>query len=272
MGGQINFFSPAARRMNRMNPPSRAEQRFGIHSFAYQRRRPFSAQRLEKLLVAWPTPRKDLFTLRDLEPSGADHNAEESSASTLRPVLRSKGFCWLDSEPLKQHVLAHAGKTLALQAADWWWDALDKEQLKFKVTYPGVEAEYKQIRAEKWDRDVGDRRQELVFIGGPLMKEQDIVKILDECLLSDDELAAFQERVKALKVPNDDFHVNGLLKNLGASEEQIQDLNKKSEKIAEEERLKRKQDREDTDFLRGLGVGSALEPETDVSNDFEAID
>jgi hypothetical protein len=225
-GGQINFFSPAARRMNRMNPPSRAEQRFGIHSFAYQRRRPFSAQRLEKLLVAWPTPRKDLFTLRDLEPSGADHNAEESSASTLRPVLRSKGFCWLDSEPLKQQVLAHAGKTLALQAADWWWDALDKEQLKFKVTYPGVEAEYKQIRAEKWDRDVGDRRQELVFIGGPLMKEQ----------------------------------------------EQIQDLNKKSEKMEEEERLTRKQDREDTDFLRGLGVGSALEPETDVSNDFEAID
>merc|ERR1719326_610253 len=140
--------------------------------------------------------------------SSADHNVEDTNDATLRPVLRSKGFCWVDNEPLRQHVWAHAGKTLAVNAADWWWAALDKEQLKFKVTYPGVEGEYKQVRKQKWDSEVGDRRQELVFIGGPQMREQDILALLDECLLSDDELAAFQERVRSLKVPNDDFHVN----------------------------------------------------------------
>lgn len=254
------------------NPPSRAEQRFGIHSFVYQRRRPFSAQRLEKLLRAWPIPRKDLFTLGDLELNSAEHNAEDAYDATLRPVLRSKGFCWVDNEPLRQHVWAHAGKTLAVKTGDWWWAALDGEQLKFKVTYPGVDAEYKQVRKEKWDGEVGDRRQELVFIGGPQMREQDITPLLEECLLSDDELVAYQERTKILKVPNDDFHVNGLLKNLGASQEQIQDLNAKSEKREEEERLRRKQYRDDTDFLRSLGVGSALEPDIEPQDDFEAID
>ena len=31
-----------------------------------------------------------------------------------------------------------------------------------KVTYPGVEAEYKHARKEKWDSQVGDRRQEWI--------------------------------------------------------------------------------------------------------------
>jgi len=232
----------------------------------YQRRRPFSGERLEKLLRAWPTPRKELFTLGDLEP---EPNAEKLHG-LLRPVLRSKGFCWVDSEPLKQHVWAHAGKTLAVRANDWWWAALDQEQLKFKVTYPGVEAEYKMARREKWHKDIGDRRQELVFIGGPQMKEQEIVPLLDACLLSDEEYDAFRERTKCMKVPNDDFHVNGLLKNLGADEAMIKDLNEKADKRAEEERLQRKQEREDIDFLRSLGVGSALESDDD--DNFEAID
>jgi G3E family GTPase len=251
---------------------NRAEQRFGIHTFVYQRRRPFSGERLEKLLLAWPTPRKELFTLLELEPTCTEANLEDSSADLLRPVLRSKGFCWLDNEPLRQHVWAHAGKTMAVKPGDWWWAALDQDQLKFKVTYPGVEAEYKLARKEKWDRELGDRRQELVFIGGPQMKEQDIVPLLDACLLSDDEYSEFRKRMQSLKVPNDEFHVNGLLKNLGASEDEIKDLQAKTEQRVEEDRSKRKQDREDTDFLRSLGVGSALEPEIVDQDEFEAID
>jgi len=258
--------------------PNRAEQRFGIRSFAYQRRRPFSAERVGKLLRAWPTPRKELFTLGELEaspPSCAAAESDDSTDAIFRPVLRSKGFCWVDSEPLKQHVWSHAGKTMAVAAADWWWAALDKEQLKFKITYPGVEAEYKMARKEKWDRELGDRRQEIVFIGGPGMQEQDVATLLDACLLSDDEYVAYQERVKGMKVPGDEFHVNGLLKNLGATEEQIQEVNQKAEARGEQERLRRKQEREDIDFLRSLGVGSALDSDqtpADEEETFEAID
>jgi len=206
---------------------------------------------------------KELFTLDLLSapPAGALDAQDPQAAAILAPVLRSKGFCWLDNEPLRQHVWAHAGKTMAVQPADWWWAALDKEQLKFKVTYPGVEAEYKMARAQKWDRDVGDRRQELVFIGGPQMLEADIVALLERCLLSDKEYAAFKEKTRGLKVPNDDFHVNGLLKNLGATPEQIKEINAKADRSKEEERLHRKQDREDTEMLCALGVGKDLEPE-----------
>lgn len=249
--------------------PTRAQERFGIHSFVFQRRRPFNATRLEKLLKAWPTPKKDLFTLTELASQEA---VDQGWELTLRPVLRSKGFCWLDSEPLRQHIWSHAGKTLGVKPADWWWAALDQEQLKFKVTYPGVEAEYQMARKQKWDKDVGDRRQELVFIGGPQMREDCIVALLNSCLLSDEEFNTYKEQERQLKVPNDDFHVNGLLKTLGATQDQIQEINTKSEKKREEELQRRKSDREDTDFLRSLGVGRELEPAAGGEEDFEPID
>jgi len=254
-------------------PNNRAQERFGIHSFTFQSRRPFSGARLEKLLKSWPTPRKQLFTLEELaaSPVEQDAHSDMSVGETLRPVLRSKGFCWLDSEPLRQHLWAQAGKTLDVRPGDWWWAALDKEQLKFKVTYPGVEADYKMAKKEKWDKDVGDRRQELVFIGGPDMRERDIVPLLEACILTDIELKEYEDRTRQLKVPNDEFHVNGLLKNLGASEDQIAEINEKAEKSREEERSRRKQDREETDFLRSLGVGKDLETE-DEEDVFEAID
>jgi len=258
-----------------------AQQRFGIHSFVFERRRPFNASRLQRLLKRWPTPQKQLFTLLDLEeevslvamtPGNETEATAEPQLDSLKPVLRSKGFCWLDSEPLRQHIWSHAGRTLSVQPADWWWAALDQEQLKFKVTYPGVEAEYRAVRHEKWDKtgSTGDRRQELVFIGGPKMQEQVIISLLEACLLSDAELRDFEERIKGLQVPNDDFHVNGLLKNLGASQDEIKEIGKQGDKHKDEERLARRRDREETNFLRSLGVGSNLEAQHE--DPFEAVD
>jgi len=259
-------------------PLTRAQERFGIHSFTFQRRRPFSAVRLERLLKAWPIPKKHLLALDELfsPPTPPPHEGgtmPTTEEQALRPVLRSKGFCWLDSEPLRQHVWAHAGKTLSVRPADWWWAALDPEQLKFKVTYPGVEAEYRVAKREKWDKEVGDRRQELVFIGGPQMREQDILALLEACLLTDAEFDAFRERTQKLEVPNDEFHLGGLLKNLGATEDQLSEMNVKAESRQREESLSNKVDRQDTDFLRSLGVGSTIEPDSERSDeDFEAVD
>lgn len=231
--------------------------RFGIHSFIFKRRRPFSGQRLAALLKSWPTPSTDCFTLDDL--AIAETNPSQPADAILKPILRSKGFCWLDSEPLRQHIWAHAGRTLVVNAGEWWWASLDEGQLKFKVTYPGVEAEYHMVKRQKWDQLVGDRRQELVFIGGHGMVEEQIIPLLEACLLTDEEYEAFSGRTKALRVPDDDFHVSGLLKNLGASEDEIKALSQKHDEQNGGGRLRRKQDREDTDILRSLGVGSALE-------------
>ena len=100
-------------------------------------------------------------------------------------------FCWVDSDPLKMHEWAQAGRTLSVLPKDWWWSALKEDQLKFQVSYPGAKREHDRIRNEKWDEECGDKRQELVFIGGPQMSEDEITLLLDECLVSDDELVEY---------------------------------------------------------------------------------
>ena len=95
-------------------------------------------------------------------------------SEALKPVLRSKGFCWVDSEPFRAGAFrcasrninpllsndfrvcevnewSHAGRSLsvlpkagwqllslrraiALQIQDWWWSVLKPDQLHFQVS------------------------------------------------------------------------------------------------------------------------------------------
>merc|ERR1712217_749827 len=54
--------------------------------------------------------------------------------------------------------------------------------------------------------------------------------------------------------------VNGLLKMLGASQEESADVQIDAANRKAELQQSRKKDREETDYLRSLGVGSNLEP------------
>jgi len=201
-----------------------AQQRFGIHSFVFRESRPFSSRRLQQLIDTWPLPEenKKAFTLEDLDlgpgPEGgpsAPPGDSAAGAAVLRPVLRSKGFCWVDSEPLKMHEWSHAGRTLSVLPTEWWWSVLKEDQLKFQVSYPGAKKRYEQIKEEKWDDEWGDRRQELVFIGGPDMSEQDITALLRTCLLSDEELRAYREQAETLSPPDTYFGIEGLIRQMG---------------------------------------------------------
>jgi len=156
-----------------------------------------------------------MFTLQDLEPDASSGEHAGSLDTILKPVLRSKGFCWVDGDPLQMHEWAHAGRTLSVLPKDWWWSVLKEDQLKFQVSYPGAKRQYDRIKEEKWDEKWGDRRQELVFIGGPSMAEEDITQLLDTCLLNDDELAAFCERTETLVPPDTYFGIEGLLRRMG---------------------------------------------------------
>lgn len=211
-------------------------QRFGIQTFTYTRRRPFSAKRLNELFAAWPLPKENrrTFSLQDLQAGEVPTAAAGPEA--LRPVLRSKGFCWVDDEPLKRHEWAHAGRTLKVQAKEWWWSVLREDQLNFQVSYPGAKKEYERARKEKWDDQWGDRRQEVVFIGGSDMSEAVIAPLLDACLLDDAELEAYIERTASLEPPDTYFGIEGLLRQMGedpatfgrnapgAEEEDVQDM------------------------------------------------
>mmetsp|Transcript_45667 Transcript_45667/g.127071 ORF Transcript_45667/g.127071 Transcript_45667/m.127071 type:complete len:387 (-) Transcript_45667:81-1241(-) len=194
-----------------------AQQRFGIHSFTYSQRRPFSSTRLQQLIDAWPLPaeNKKAFTLDDLHLGEGSPAPADAVGAALKPVLRSKGFCWVDSDPLKMHEWAHAGRTLSVLPTDWWWSVLKEDQLKFQICYPGAKKRYERIKEEKWDDEWGDRRQEMVFIGAASMSEQEITDLLSTCLLTDDEMAAYRERTKEMVPPDTYFGIEGLLRQMG---------------------------------------------------------
>lgn len=128
-------------------------EEYGVSSFVYRARRPFHPQRFyDRLNMDW------------------------------NGVLRSKGFFWLASRLDKIGVWSQAGRVARLDFGGFWWAAVPRSH------WPEVEALRTQI-AERWHDEVGDCRQELVFIGIG-MDEIELYDSLQSCLLTDEEFSA----------------------------------------------------------------------------------
>ena len=127
-------------------------EEYGVHSFVYRARRPFHPARFyDRLSRDW------------------------------HGILRSKGFFWLASRLDKIGVWSQAGSMARLDFGGFWWAAIPKDH------WPDIP----QIRDsidKVWSPEVGDCRQELVFIGID-MDEIAIYDSLQECLLTDQELS-----------------------------------------------------------------------------------
>jgi G3E family GTPase len=128
-------------------------EEYGIRSFVFRSRLPFHPERFYRRLTA--------------EWSG---------------VLRSKGYFWLASRVDKIGVWSQAGRVARLDVAGFWWASVPREEWP---PTPG----FSDAVMKNWDPDVGDCRQELVFIGIE-MDEAAIRQSLDECLLTAEEFAA----------------------------------------------------------------------------------
>ena len=126
-------------------------EEYGISSFVYRARRPFHPQRLEAALDG------------------------------LDGILRSKGTVWLATRPDLCGIWSQAGPWLRFEPAGWWLADTPREQWDLDEDEGGLVARI-------WDEAVGDRRQEVVFIGQDLDPEAIRVR-LDPCLLTDEELA-----------------------------------------------------------------------------------
>ena len=139
-------------------------EEYGVTSFVYRARRPFHPQRFhERLNQSW------------------------------EGVLRSKGFFWLASRVDKMGIWSQAGRVARLDFGGFWWAAIPQEN------WP--EADMFQAELElKWHAEVGDCRQELVFIGIG-MDESVIRDSLQACLLTDEEYAAGIEAWQRLPDP-----------------------------------------------------------------------
>ena len=138
--------------------PKKSElDEFGISSTVYRRRRPFHPQRFAQ--------------------------AADKLASYGAALLRSKGFVWLASKNKGYGEWSQTGVTWTISPGGYWFIEVPREE------WPSSEPDFiAKVEADMHeDPKIGDRRQELVFIGQGL-KEKEIVEVLDECLLTDEEM------------------------------------------------------------------------------------
>jgi len=128
---------------------------YGISSFVYRARKPFHPKRL-----------KEFF-----------------SDDVFSPVVRGKGFLWLASRNDFMGEWEKAGDLMDLDSTSKWFAEIPEDE------WGAEPSEIKKDFAE----GVGDRRQELVFIGLKMNREA-ISAGLDKCLLTDNELKMGPER------------------------------------------------------------------------------
>ncbi|MGG2086026.1 GTP-binding protein [Priestia aryabhattai] len=126
-------------------------EEFGISSFVYRRNRPLHPERFMKWLENWPVD-----------------------------IVRAKGFFWLASRNHMAGLLSQAGTSIMIQGAGEWLATYTAEEREQTLK------EEPELRA-KWDEQFGDRINELVFIGID-MNEAEIIKTLDHCLLTTEEM------------------------------------------------------------------------------------
>ncbi len=133
---------------------------YGISSFVFRQPRPFHPERFYNFL----------------------------NFQFPRSIIRSKGVFWLGSRPQQALNWSQAGGSLRVEPAGRWWAAIAFEKRLENAFY----VENQILIQSKWDKQFGDRHQELVFIG-QMMHIAGILKTLNEALCTEEEWAFYKK-------------------------------------------------------------------------------
>lgn len=144
--------------LNSVHKPETEE--YGISSMVYREKRPFHPQRFMKFL-------QKEFPFN---------------------VIRSKGLFWLADKPDEALNFSQAGGSSRMEPAGVWWCSMSYAE---RTAYADFVENQTLIEA-KWDKDFGDRMNELVFIGQDLDKNE-LTRLLNDCLLTENELQLFKK-------------------------------------------------------------------------------
>lgn len=124
-------------------------EEYGITSFVYRSRKPFIREKFYNLLAS----------------------------GELKNVVRAKGYYWIKEDPDFAFEFSQSGVNQEYEkAVGKWWAAVEK------FNWPEDPAYVKMILGYMVEpiNEIGDRRQEIVFIGQNLDAEK-LIKLLDEC-------------------------------------------------------------------------------------------
>lgn len=143
--------------LNSTHTPETEE--YGISSVVFRDKRPFHPKRFMRFL-------------------------EEEFPSN---IIRSKGLFWLADRPDQAMNFSQAGGSSRLEPAGVWWCSMPYQE---RIAYADF-IENRDLIESKWDKDFGDRENELVFIGQHLQNER-LQAQLESCLLNGFELSDFK--------------------------------------------------------------------------------
>lgn len=141
-------------------------EEYGIGSVSYVARRPFDPKKFYDFL---------------------------HSTKQYGKLIRSKGFFWLATRPEFAGQWSQAGGIARYGFAGMFWKAIPKEN------WPQDE-DYLESIEKQWVEPFGDMRQELVFIGQNLNKEN-ITSALNDCLLKEEDVLRGKEYWATLDDP-----------------------------------------------------------------------
>ncbi|MGD9695683.1 MAG: zinc metallochaperone GTPase ZigA [Thermoleophilia bacterium] len=129
-------------------------EEYGITSFVYEARAPFH-------------PARFMRHIREGDWGG---------------VVRSKGFFWIATRPGRVYLWSQAGGACSFEVTGTWWAAVPHAE------WPEDPDDRRRI-LDGWDATFGDRRQQIVIIGRDIDRRA-LCDALDDCLLTDEEIAA----------------------------------------------------------------------------------
>ena len=179
---------------------SHAPDHAGIGSYVYQSRRPFHPMRLISFL-------RNLPIVRGLPVDFEEETIPmpDRTIKTLNNVVRSKGFAWCADSNNAALYWSHAGSSFEMQCLGRWWATLPREQWPAEAISSLLQ-DFDNPSHDEGNNEstsVGDRRQEIVFIGpglGDRAKQSCLYDGLDLCLLTDSEWNEYQLNKKDEKV------------------------------------------------------------------------
>jgi len=115
-------------------------EEYGISSFVYKAKMPFNPERF------WAF-------VNDKFPDN---------------IIRSKGLFWLSSRPKQALTWSQAGGSMEADSAGVWWDSMPLHE---RMNFAAYKDNEESIQAN-WDKEFGDRKNEIVIIGRNMDKEQ----------------------------------------------------------------------------------------------------